>query len=473
MPPERYVCIHGHFYQPPRDDPWTGEIERQPSAAPFHDWNERITRECYSPNAVLGNYPRISFNFGPTLLSWMERKEPSTYAAVLAADRESIRRFSGHGSAMAQAYNHMILPLANRRDRVTQVVWGVRDFEHRFGRKPAGMWLPETAVDRETLEVLAEQGIRFTVLAPHQARNPTPVDPTRAYRMSLSGGRSIALFFYHEGVSKAVAFDALLKDGGLFALRLLSVFAQDPHQEGPQIVHIAADGETYGHHHRHGEVALRGCLDRVESEPAVRLTNYAEFLEKHPPRDAIGIVEKSSWSCVHGIDRWWSDCGCSAGGNPSWKQGWRTPLRDALDWLRDWAALRYETLAGRWLRDPWRGRDRLIDLLLDPSEQARDRFFREEGIGPLGPADQETVLKLLELQRNTLLMYTSCGWFFDDLTRIETVQILRYAAKAIRLGRELFGESAEELFLKILEKAHSNIPEAGNGRQVYERLVVR
>lgn len=464
----RYVCIHGHFYQPPREDPWTGEIERQPSAAPYHDWNERIADECYAPNAELGNYGRISFNFGPTLLSWMERKSPDTYAAVLKADQESILRFSGHGSAIAQVYNHMILPLANRRDRVTQVIWGIRDFEHRFRRKPEGMWLPETAVDRESLEILAEQGIRFTVLAPHQAKRAGAVDSTRPYRVNLPGGRSMALFFYHGALSRAVAFEGLIKNGDAFALRLLAVLERGT--PAPQIAHIASDGETYGHHHRAGETALKRCLDRIEQEPDVRLTNYAEFLEKHPPQQEVEIVEKGSWSCAHGIDRWWSDCGCTAGGHPEWNQQWRTPLRNALDWLRDWAAPRYEAAAGKWLKYPWRARDRFIDLLLDSSPEARDRFFREEAAGPLGPVEQETVLKLLVQQQSALLMYTSCGWFFDDLTRIETLQILRCAAKALRLGQELFGEPAEEPFLTLLERARSNAPAAVTGRQVYHQL---
>ena len=483
MHPDRAVCVHGHFYQPPRENAWTGEIDRQPSAHPYHDWNERITAECYQPNAERGNYAKISFNFGPTLLTWMERKAPKTYAAVLEADRASARNFSGHGSAMAQAYNHMIMPLAPRRDRVTQVIWGIRDFEHRFGRVPEGMWLPETAVDRETLEILAEQGIRFTVLAPHQARRVRPigsehwhpvhgghVNSTVPYLAHLPQGRSIALFFYHGPLSNAVAFEGLLKDGLRFGHRMQGAFHKEP--AGPELVHIAADGETYGHHHAGGDAALEQCIRFLE-EQGIRMTNYAEFLAQHPPIHEAEIAEKSSWSCTHGIDRWWSDCGCVAGGHEGWSQGWRTPLRNALDWLRDETALRFEAAAAELFRDPWEARDRFIRVMLDGSPGSVNLFFEETGRRTLSEPERKTALRLMELQKHALLMYTSCGWFFDDLSRIETVQILEYAARVIELGEELFKAPLEERFLGILEQAWSNVPENGNGREVYRRLVVR
>ena len=462
----RLVCIHGHFYQPPRENPWTGEIGPQPSARPYRNWNERITEECYRPLAARGVYARISFDFGPTLLQWMERKEPELYRAVLQADREGAGRFSGHGPAMAQAYNHMILPLANRRDRVTQVAWGIRDFEWRFRRRPEGMWLPETAVDTESLEILAEQGVVFTVLAPHQAKQP--LDPRQAYFMNLPSGRRISLFFYDGAISREVSFSGLATDGLRLSARLERAFS--PEFSGPELVHIAADGETYGHHHRGGDRALDEALRRMASETSVHLTNYGEYLGKHPANRETGIVEKSSWSCTHGVDRWWSGCGCNSGGNPGWNQQWRTPLRDALDWLRDSAAPLYEEAAGRLLTDPWGARDRSIELTLDPSPETARRFLAEEAARPLTAEENARALNLLDLQRQALLMYTSCGWFFDDIGGIEAVQVLRYAARAIERAQELFNVSLEPRFLEILARAKSNDPAKGDGRKIYERM---
>ncbi len=463
---ERAVCVHGHFYQPPRENPWTDQVELQPSAHPYHDWNERITAECYRPLAELGAYARMSFDFGPTLLSWLERKAPEVYRAVLESDRQSLKNFSGHGSAMAQAYNHMILPLANHRDRVTQVVWGIRDFEWRFGRRPEGMWLPETAGDLETLEILAGQGIRFTVLAPHQAQSP--VDPTQLYLQRLASGKQIHLFFYDGPIAKAVSFERLASDGPRLAEKLEQGFRRE--NAGAQLVHIASDGETYGHHHAGGDRALVEALRRIESGGLARLTNYAEVLDKHPPAREVEILEKSSWSCSHGLDRWWSDCGCNSGANPGWRQGWRTPLRDALDGLRDSLAPPYEEAAGRLLKDPWAARDRSVDLLLDPSPEAARRFLEDQARRPLNEEERRRALALLDLQRQALLMYTSCGWFFDDVGGIEAVQILRYAARAIELAKELFDLPLEAGFLEILSKAESNDPAKGDGRKIYQTV---
>ncbi|MFW6150924.1 MAG: DUF3536 domain-containing protein, partial [Chloroflexota bacterium] len=381
---ERYVCVHGHFYQPPRENPWLEAVELQDSAYPYHDWNERITAECYAANGVsrildaegritqiVNNYESISFNFGPALLAWMEGHAPEAYRRILEADRASQERFSGHGSALAQCYNHMIMPLANDRDKHTQVLWGIRDFERRFGRKPEGMWLPETAVDLRTLEVLAELGVRFTLLAPRQAKRVREagaeewedvsggqVDPKTAYTVRLPSGRSLQVLFYDGPVSRAVAFEGLLSDGERFARRLMDAFGQS--EEGAQIGHIATDGESYGHHHRYGDMALAYALHTIEREGLARISNYGEYLEKNPPTHEVEIVENSSWSCVHGIERWRSDCGCSTGGHPGWKQAWREPLRQALDWLRDEMASGYEEEAGRLLKDPWHARDEYI-----------------------------------------------------------------------------------------------------------------
>ncbi len=490
----KYVCIHGHFYQPPRENPYLEAIELQDSAYPYHDWNERITAECYAPNAasrildaenriqkLMNNYGHMSYNFGPTLLSWLKDYAPKVHASILEADAESQQRFSGHGSALAQGYNHMILPLANRRDKVTQVKWGIKDFESRFGRKPEGMWLPETAVDTETLEVLAENGIVFTILAPRQAKRlrlkastrfqdvtGARIDPARAYYAKLPSKNRISLFFYDGPISQGVAFEGLLGDGKRFADRLMSGFSDA--RQGPQLVHIATDGESYGHHHHFGEMALSFALDDIESNKVAALTNYGEFLEKHPPEDLVEIVDDSSWSCVHGVERWRSDCGCNSGGH-AWNQQWRAPLRAALDWLRDRLAPIYESRLKNYLKDPWLARDEYIRVILDRSEESRAAFFAEHAIRPLDAQEQVTALKLLEMQRHAMLMYTSCGWFFDELSGIETVQVIHYAGRALRLAEECSGEAIEAEFLQHLSQAKSNLPEHGDGAKIYEKWV--
>jgi alpha-amylase/alpha-mannosidase (GH57 family) len=492
---ERYICVHGHFYQPPRENPWLEAIELQDSAYPYHDWNERITAECYATNTtsrildgegwiidIVNNYANISFNFGPTLLAWTEVHAPDVYQAVVEADRLSQERFSGHGSALAQAYNHMILPLANRSDKYTQVFWGIRDFEKRFGRYPEGMWLPETAVDLESLDILAEFGIRFTILAPHQAARVRPlgsddwedvsvgrIDPTMPYKLQLESGRAIDLFFYDGPISRAVAFEGLLSRGESLAQRLLDAFSEDPSR--PQLVQIATDGETYGHHHRHGDMALAYALHYIQTNELARLTNCGEFLELHPPSYEVEIFENSSWSCAHGIERWQSDCGCKTGGQPEWNQGWRAPLREALDWLRDTLAPVYEQKVSTLLEDPWRARNEYIQVILDRSTPSLAEFFEKQAIHDLTVADKITALKLLELQRHAMLMYTSCGWFFDELSGIETVQVMQYAGRALQLSQELFNNNLEPHFLELLARAKSNIAEHRDGHLIYDKFV--
>lgn len=492
---ERYICIHGHFYQPPRENPWLEMLEVQDSAYPYHDWNERITSECYARNAssrildedgkimqLVNNYARISFNFGPTLLSWMEKEAPEVYRSILEADRESIERFSGHGSAVAQAYNHIILPLANSRDKYTQIYWGIKDFEHRFGRKPEGMWLPETAVDMESLDIMAELGIVFTILAPRQAKSvrqigaeewqdviDARIDPTMAYSCALPSGRSISLFFYDGPISLGIAFENLLYSGEALAERLVGAFSDS--RSWPQIVHIATDGESYGHHHSSGDMALAYALHHIEANNLARLTNYGEYLERHPPTQEVEIYENSSWSCVHGIERWRSDCGCNTGGYPQWSQAWRGPLRDALDWLRDTLEAAYEELAGELLKDPWMARNDYIQVVLDRSTENMRGFIARHARSRVHQPDPTAVLKLLELQRHAMLMYTSCGWFFDELSGIETVQVIAYAARAVQLAKELFGGAVEPRFVQLLAKAKSNIPEHKDGRYIYNTWV--
>jgi alpha-amylase/alpha-mannosidase (GH57 family) len=542
--PNRFVCVHGHFYQPPRENPWLETVEVQESAAPYHDWNERITSECYAPNGasritnrqdeiirIVNNYSRMSFNFGPTLLSWLKDNAPRSYRMILDADRASADRYSGHGSAIAQVYNHIIMPLASRRDALTQIRWGIADFEFRFGRKPEGMWLAETAVNREVLDLLAQEGIRFTILAPVQCARvrpiptpapaeaaasspttepgapssrptsgakvgtgattatsaaiasestpapwiPTPnatVDPTHPYRVPLDEGRSIDVFFYDGPGSRAIAFEGLLNSGEDFGRRLVGGFRPAADINAAQLSHVATDGESYGHHHTHGEMALSYAMHWIEDRGLAQLTNYGEFLEHFPPEWEAEVAEDTSWSCAHGIERWRSDCGCN-GGKPGWNQEWRKPLRDALDFLRDATVPLAEKLATGLLKDLWAARDAYIHVVLNRNANV-GHFFATHASHTLSPDERTTALELLELERHTQLMYTSCGWFFDEISGIETVQIIAYAGRVLQLSAKLFGPAGaalEAAFLEILARAKSNVHDIGDGAEVYRRFV--
>ncbi|MGE0588335.1 MAG: DUF3536 domain-containing protein [Cyclobacteriaceae bacterium] len=487
----KFVCIHGHFYQPPRENAWLEVIEVQDSAHPYHDWNERISAECYAPNAasrilengiikdIVNNYSRISFNFGPTLLSWMEEYDRETYESILEADKESEKIFGGHGSAMAQVYNHLIMPLATREDKETQIVWGIRDFSYRFGREPEGIWLAETAVDTETLELLAENDIKFTVLAPRQAKafkkigdtdwtetSTQGIDTKRHYVAQLPSGRSIVLFFYDGDIAQRVAFNGLLNDGQKFAGALVNSFDQ---REESQLVHIATDGETYGHHHKHGDMALAFCLDYLEQLPDVEITNYAQYAALHQPQHEVQIHENSSWSCVHGVERWRNDCGCNSGGRPGWNQKWRKPLRETLDWLRDQAAESFKKNGAEILKDPQKARNDYINVILNRDDETIRKFLKDHCIKTVS---QNKVMRTMELQRNALLMYTSCGWFFDEISGIETVQILQYACRALQLMQQTAGKDLEDEFIARLEQIPSNIAFLQNGGNVYRKYVV-
>lgn len=491
----RYICIHGHFYQPPRENPWLEYVEAQDSAFPYHDWNERITAECYARNGrsrilnsegniadLVNNYSWISFNFGPSLLAWLAERDPDVYQMVLEGDTESQARFSGHGSAVAQAYNHMILPLAHPRDIMTQVLWGIEDFKHRFRREPEGMWLPETAVDRRTLEVLASHGIRFTILAPNQAKRIRPIgtrawtdvsggriDPSRPYLVRLPGGASIAVFIYDGPISRALAFEGLLNSGDAFVDRLTGAFRDD--RQHAQIVHIATDGETYGHHRPQAEMALSYAIRKLSAHDGVKITNYGEYLASHPPAYELEVFDNSSWSCIHGVERWKSDCGCNSGMKPGWGQHWRAPLRGALDWLRDRLAAVFEQEGKKLFRNPWRARDGYIQVVLDRSAESRSRFLTSHGLGKLTREKEIRGYRLLEMQRHAMLMYTSCGWFFDELSGIETVQIVHYASRALQLAEQVTGTSLEDGFLKRLHRAKSNLAEHSDGRTIYRKWV--
>jgi alpha-amylase/alpha-mannosidase (GH57 family) len=492
---DRAVCIHAHIYQPPRENPWLGDVEVQRSALPYHDWNERVTAECYRPNTtarildsdgmiaeIVNTYGRISFTAAPTLLAWIERHRPEVYRSILDADREGQDRFSGHGTAIAQAYNHLIMPLANSMDKRTQVRWGIADFESRFGRRPEGMWLPETAVDVESLDLMAEAGIKFTILAPHQAAkvraigaktwktlSDGSVDTTVPYLCRLPSGRNIVLFFYDASVAHEVAFGNLLEDGQRFAARMLGAFKKG--QRRDRLAHIATDGETYGHHRKFGEMALAYALRAIETGSDARLTVYGEYLEDHPPGHEAAIVESSSWSCVHGVERWRRDDGCRIGAEPEWTQGWREPLRRAVEQVRDALAPRFEEAMAEYVGDPWLVRDGYIDLVLDRSKENAARFLERHASRGLDPQEQRRFLMLLEMQRQSMMMQTSCGWFFDEISEPGSVQVMRHAARAMELAKAVLGIDLEETFVDILRSAPSNLERYESGADVYRNEV--
>jgi alpha-amylase/alpha-mannosidase (GH57 family) len=502
---KHFVCIHGHFYQPPRENPWLETVETQDSATPYHDWNERICAECYAPNGaarmvnsknqitrIVNNYEHISFDFGPTLLSWLLENAPRTYRTILDGEHRSRNNFNGHISAMAQVYNHIILPLASRRDRITQIRWGIADYQRHYGIAPEGMWLAETAADNESLKLLAQHGIKFTVLAPHQAKRIRPlrdgvggvsgtgaiwtdtpnasVDTSRPYLVRFDSGLSMAVFFYDGPVARAIAFGGLLNSGEGLAARLKADFKDNAQ---PQLVHVATDGESYGHHHRYGEMALAYALRLLEEDKNVELTNYGSFLAQFPPEYEAEIVENTSWSCTHGIERWRSDCGCNSG-IPGWNQPWRAPLRQALDELRDALVPMFEREGAKLFKDVWTARDEYILVMLDRSPETVESFFAMHQNHPLSEAERVHALVLMEMQRHAQLMYTSCGWFFDDISGIETVQVIDYAARVLQLAREAFGEAAaplEPAFLARLALARSNVATAGDGAKIYNEHI--
>jgi len=492
-----FLTIHGHFYQPPRENPWTDEIDREPTAAPFHDWNERINEECYRPNAfarvfgddgrvvdILNNYEYLSFNFGPTLLSWLRANAPDVYERIRQGDAASRKRL-GHGNAIAQVYNHLILPLANRRDKVTQVRWGLADFRFHFGREAEAMWLAETAVDYETLEVLAAAGMRYVILSPMQAARVRPrgpvdhadwedvsdgsLDPSQAYLCRLAGGRSIAIFFYDGPLAHAAGYGDLFRDSQHFVARLAG--AVDPNRAHPQLIHLATDGETFGHHKKFAELTLIYALTHETSARGFAVTNYAAYLDLAPPQWEVEIKPATAWSCAHGLGRWRRDCGCRAGGPADWHQRWRAPLRAALDHLRDALAAIYEREAPALLGDPWAARDAYGEILPDRTSEGLEAFLSQCARRRLTEAERERALTLLEMQRHALLMYTSCGWFFTELSGLETTQVLKYAARAIDLASRFGQDGLTQRLLADLEQAESNDPRYGNGAEVYRRLV--
>ncbi|MEG4852133.1 DUF3536 domain-containing protein [Microcoleus sp. B5-D4] len=530
------VTVHGHFYQPPRENPYLDAIERQASASPAHDWNERIDNECYRPNAfarilndrgevagIVNNYEYMSFNIGPTLMSWLERYDPEVYQRILEADRKSCQRLNGHGNAIAQVYNHIIMPLANERDKYTQIRWGIADFRSRFDRDPEGMWLAETAVDYATLEVLVAEGIRFIVLAPSQAERCRPligqnqegepaensewhevgggqIDPTRPYRCYLKPemrlmadhqlsplsthyfGRGhsqnsaapttntpyIDIFFYDGPISRDMGFNDVLSSSHHLAGRLGQAVRGDHRQA--QLICVATDGETFGHHKNSTEKCLAYAFTEEFPRRGWTVTNFAHYLSQNPSAWEVELKPVTAWSCSHGVDRWQDDCGCGGGGG--WHLKWRRPLRDTLNWLRDRLIPIYEEAGRKLLCDPWKARDEYIEVIRDRSPSNVDSFLQRHQVRPLDAGEQVDALRLLEMQRHTLLMFTSCGWFFEEISRPEGVQILRYAARALELAGEVTGVQLEKDFVDRLALVPSNVEYFQTGAEVYRKLVV-
>ncbi|MFQ4145923.1 DUF3536 domain-containing protein [Chlorogloeopsis sp. ULAP02] len=528
-----YVTVHGHFYQPPRENPYLDAIERQGGAAPFHDWNERIHYECYRPNAfarvlndrgevlgIVNNYEYLSFNIGPTLMSWLERHDVEVYQRILEADRKSCDRLNGHGNAIAQVYNHIIMPLANERDKYTQIRWGKADFRTRFGRDPEGMWLAETAVDYPTLEALVKEGIRFIVLAPSQAQrcrllptheNPHPewhevggsqIDPTRPYRCYLKPTLSTAssplsgvslspreedaendgmcassdpeslpyidIFFYDGPISRDMGFSDVLFNSHHLMGRVGAAVRGD--HRPAQLISVATDGETFGHHKGGTEKTLAYAFIEEFPRQGWEVTNFAHYLSLNPPTWEVELKPVTAWSCAHGVDRWQDNCGCGGGGE--WHQLWRRPLRNTLNWLRDQLIEVYEEHGKLFFNDPWQARDEYIEVIRDRSPANVHRFLCRHQNHKLSDAERVDALRLLEMQRHALLMFTSCGWFFEEISRPEGTQILRYAARALELAGDVAGVQLEKGFLKRLTLAPSNVDLFKHGGEVYRQLVM-
>lgn len=505
---EVYVIIHGHFYQPPRFNPWTDGYDEEPSAAPYKNWNARISRECYGPNGysrvldrygrileIINNYRYMSFNFGPTLLSWMEENDSDAYKSIIAAEWASQQRSPGNGAAVAQAFNHMMMPLANGRDRQTQVAWGIEDFRTRFGRPPEGMWMPETGINNETVNVLIESEIRFTVLSPIQAARTRPLEETgaggewkdvtdgsidtglayRAYYTNIDGsrdqGRHLDIFFFNKSISTQLSFEHLLRNSDDLARRILEDGKKC--ENDPSLVVLATDGELYGHHEPFGDMCLSYLFTRKARRRGLVITNFSKFLEAHPPRFEVELVEGddgagTSWSCAHGVDRWRLDCGCSNGGESGWRQKWRLPLREAFDFLRDTCAVVFEQAASSLgIRDPWAARDDYIRILLDGPEGRRaDDFFGKHLTRTLKPGEKKKIFALFEAQRFLMMMYTSCAWFFSDVSGIESKIVIRFAARSLDLMSEFLPAGVEEEFTGKLASARSNKPGV-SARSIY------
>lgn len=526
MKKQIFVVIHGHFYQPPRDNPWTQTIPYQESARPYHDWNERITAECYQANTrarvldeqgkildLKNNFAQMNFNIGPTLLAWLESSHPQVYQKILEADRKSCETYQGHGNAIAQAYNHMILPLASERDKVTQILWGLREFRHRFGREPESLWLPETAINIATLRCLIEHGLKYVILSPTQANmvrkigdrtwtdvSDNSIDPTQPYRLFLPEeavadeeqtvapvGAPVAsaidddppekyldVFFYDGALANDISFNHVLRDANSLARRLQEIGARSPHPH--VLVHLATDGEIYGHHEPNGERSLALLLTSKLPGLQIEVTNYGRYLALHPPTMEVELKmdeqdEGTSWGCSHGVGRWYRDCGCCVSNPPGWNQKWRTPLRKGFDILRDALAEVFEHTGGALLHDPWAARNDYIECILDPSEPSIEGFLSRHARHALNDEERALVLRLCEAQKYVLFAYTSCAWFFNDISGLEPLQNMRYAARALQLMEGLAPQNVETLMVEAFREAKSNLPEMGTGKDLYLKTV--
>jgi hypothetical protein len=499
------LVIHGHFYQPPRENPWTDQIPREPSATPHHDWNERIHAESYRANsfarihtadgrieAIVNNYERLSFNVGPTLTRWIARRDPAVMGRLRGADEEQRRRL-GAGGAMAQAYAHPIVPLCDPADRRTQLLWGLSEFERRFGRPAEGLWLPETAASPATLATLIDLGIRYTILAPEQIDavrasaddtwedvDRDSLDSGRPYlwRHPDGSGRTIALCIFDGQMSRAVAFGeaATRAESLLDAARASGERSQTT---GQRLVLCASDGELWGHHKKFSDLTLAFATRVEAARRGVEVTNLGAYLQRHPPTWEARLApgpggEGTAWSCSHGVGRWVRDCGCNMGGGPGWTQAWRGPLRAGLDRIRDAAARFYEDAAGDLLIDPWGARDAYGAVVDDPAD-VRDAALAPFGRPALtagGEAARARARLLLELQRATLLMYASCAWFFDDIAGLEASLVIRIGAHALDLMRQAGATPPVGEVLDALAAGKSNRPELGTGADVYRRVAV-
>ncbi|MBM3699545.1 MAG: DUF3536 domain-containing protein [Actinobacteria bacterium] len=546
---KRHICIHGHFYQPSRANPWLETIEIQEDAYPYHDWNEKINAQCYSANSgshildghkkikkVFNNYSRMSFNFGPVLLSWIKAHDMDTYRAIIDADKAACERFGGHGTAIAQVYNHIIMPLASKKDKYIQTHWAVKDFEANFKRKPEGIWLSEAAVDSQTLEIISDFGIKFTILSPNQAAgikrisgqdtdgwtdvSDGSIDTRMPYLCRLENGNSIIIFFYDDEISTKMSFGNLLEDGEFFVKTLKEAplsrlmhagFNTDKDSQPafkkstqeniypPEIVCAASDGETFGHHHRFGDMALAYALDTFENAYPGTLTVFGQYIEKYSPLFEVSIKQNSSWSCSHGVCRWEDDCGCSTGSGheKGWNQKWRKPLRKAVDDLAKQAGAVYEQEIRKYInpsiKDAWEPVYEYIDVINDRSEKNVSSFlnkYTREGPGSINGSSQlitgvkqrfagksnsgkqpVNLLKLLEMYRHAMLMQSSDGWFFDEISGIESIQIMRHACRAIELAEDLSSQELEPGFIKTLKNAKSNISSYIDGKNIYEKYV--
>jgi hypothetical protein len=443
--PDNYFCVHGHFYQPPREDPLTGVVGDEPGAAPYLNWNERIHAECYRPNASLSNFERISFNLGPTLLNWMARFDPATYQSILAQDRINVEKY-GAGNAIAQAYNHTILPLASQADRLTQIRWGIADFQNRFQRKPRGMWLPETAANTATLETLADCGIEFTILAPWQAASES-LDTSHPYRVDLPTGRSLIVFFYHQGLSTRISFDpGSTTNADLFLeSQVLPLLPENERAVTPRLVLAASDGELYGHHQQFRDQFLAHLTNGALAERRIKLIYPELWLDRYPITESVTIRENTSWSCHHGIERWCGECGCTPGA------AWKARLRESLDALTALIDGYYAQGISRYGMEPWTLRDEYIHVML--GEKSLEQITDEAGSRGLSDDALWRIEMLLAGQYQRQRMYTSCGWFFDDFDRIEPRNNVAYAAQAAwltSLACEVnFAQIAMELLMPV------------------------